>query len=91
MVDTRQIEDLAQRLANATPPGLKQVRRELEENFRAILRARLSRLDLISRDEFDAQRRVLERTRKKLEDLQGRIASLERQLEASGAEASDQP
>jgi BMFP domain-containing protein YqiC len=50
---------------------------DLESNFRAVLRERLSRLDLVTRDEFDAQTRVLERTRAQLEALEGRLAALE--------------
>jgi hypothetical protein len=50
---------------------------DLESNFRAVLRERLSKLDLVSRDEFDAQARVLERTRAQLEALEARLAALE--------------
>ena len=42
-----------------------------------MLRERLSKLDLVSRDEFDAQTRVLERTRAQLEALEARLAALE--------------
>ncbi len=52
-------------------------RQDLEANFRAVLRERLSKLDLVSRDEFDAQARVLERTRAQLEALEARLATLE--------------
>jgi BMFP domain-containing protein YqiC len=52
-------------------------RRIWRSNFRAILRERLSKLDLVSRDEFDAQARVLERTRARLETLEARLAALE--------------
>ena len=55
-----------------TTPG-----RDLEVNFRAVLRANLARLDLVTRDEFDAQARVLERTRAKLEALEAQVAALE--------------
>jgi BMFP domain-containing protein YqiC len=50
---------------------------DLESNFRAVLRERLSQLDLVSRDEFDAQTRVLERTRAQLEVLEARLTALE--------------
>jgi len=42
-----------------------------------VLRERLSQLDLITRDEFEAQSRVLERTRARLEALEARLAALE--------------
>jgi BMFP domain-containing protein YqiC len=69
------------------PPGLASgasgLREDLENNFRAVLRANLSKLDLAGRDEFDAQRKVLERTRARLEELERRITVLEER--AAGA------
>jgi BMFP domain-containing protein YqiC len=53
------------------------MQQDLESNFRAVLRANLARLDLVARDEFIAQSRVLERTRARLEALERRIAELE--------------
>ena len=50
---------------------------DLEENFRAVLRGSLSRLDLVIRDEFDVQTKVLERTRARLEALEARVKELE--------------
>jgi BMFP domain-containing protein YqiC len=60
------------------------MQKDLESNFRAVLRASLTKLDLVSRDEFDAQMRVLERTRARLEELERRVAG----LDGSGAEAA---
>jgi ubiquinone biosynthesis accessory factor UbiK len=53
------------------------VQRDLESNFRAVLRSSLTKLDLVSRDEFDAQMRVLERTRARLEELERKVAAME--------------
>jgi hypothetical protein len=50
---------------------------ELETSFRAVLRERLAKLDLVTRDEFEAQTRVLERTRARLEALEARLAAME--------------
>jgi BMFP domain-containing protein YqiC len=71
------IEDLVRRLMESIPPGLRGLQHDLESNFRAVLRANLARLDLVARDEFTAQTRVLERTRARLEELERRIAELE--------------
>ena len=59
------------------PPGVRAIQKDLESNFRAVLRASLTKLDLVSRDEFDAQMRVLERTRARLEELERRVAGME--------------
>lgn len=77
-MDPRHIDDLARRLSAAVPPGISALRRDLEENFKAVLQSGLARLDLVSRQEFDVQAAVLRRTREKLEALEARLAELER-------------
>mgnify|MGYP005870671855 CR=1 FL=1 len=79
-MDTHFIDDLARRLAAALPPGLHALRNDIERNFNAVLRARLEKLDLVTRDEFDAQVRVLTRSRAKLEELEKKLAELEQRL-----------
>jgi BMFP domain-containing protein YqiC len=74
------IEDLVRRLMESIPPGVRGLQHDLESNFRAVLRANLARLDLVARDEFTAQTRVLERTRARLEDVERRLAELESRL-----------
>jgi len=54
--------------------------KDIEKNVRAMVRSTFSRLDLVTREEFDAQAKVLERTREKLTALQARIAELEARL-----------
>jgi ubiquinone biosynthesis accessory factor UbiK len=76
-MESVRIDDIARRLLERVPPALRSLQADLESNFRAVLRERLSKLDLVSRDEFDAQTRVLERTRAKLEALEARLAALE--------------
>ena len=84
-MDTLRIDEIARRLFERVPPALRSMQSDLESNFRAVLRERLSKLDLVSRDEFDAQTRVLERTRAQLEALEARLAALEGGAPASGA------
>ena len=70
MIDLKNIDDLARRLSDLVPPGMKDARADLEQNFRATLRAGLGRLDLVTREEFEVQRAVLLRTREKVEALE---------------------
>ena len=76
-MDPRFIDDLARRLSAAVPPGVAALRRDLEDNFKAVLQSGLARLDLVTRQEFDVQAAVLRRTREKLEALEARLAGLE--------------
>ncbi len=75
------IDELARRLADSLPGGLKALREDAEQNFRAVLQAGLSRLDLVTREEFDVQAAVLKRTREKLAALEARLAKLEQPTE----------
>ena len=74
---TLNIDDLARRLVDTLPGGLKALQADAEQNFRAVLQAGLARLDLVTREEFDVQAAVLKRTREKLEALDARLAALE--------------
>ncbi|WP_028009088.1 accessory factor UbiK family protein [Solimonas flava] len=76
-MESRRIEDLAAKLAGILPPGLRALRSELEDNFRAVLRANLEKWDLVSRERFDTQAELLARTQKKLALLEKRIKALE--------------
>jgi len=75
--DPKSLDDLARRLADAVPPGLTALRNDLEQNFKAVLQSGLTKLDLVTRQEFDIQSGVLRRSRERLEELEARIAALE--------------
>jgi ubiquinone biosynthesis accessory factor UbiK len=77
-INPKSLEDLARRLADAVPPGIAAIRDDLERNFRAVLQGGLARLDLVTRQEFDIQSAVLRRSRERLEELEKRIAALEK-------------
>jgi BMFP domain-containing protein YqiC len=80
MIDLAHIDELARRLSGLVPPGLRESREELQENFKTVLQAGLARLDLVTREEFEVQRAVLLRTREKLEELERTVARLEARL-----------
>lgn len=76
-MDTKAIEELARKLAESVPPGVRALKSDLEKNFRALLETSLSKMNLVTREEFDVQQRVLERTREKLTALEAELAKLE--------------
>ncbi len=78
-MDRIRIDDIARRLLETVSPSLRGLQEDLESNFRAVLRATLGKLDLVTREEFDIQTEVLARTRAKAEALEARIAALEKQ------------
>jgi BMFP domain-containing protein YqiC len=84
-MDQLRIDEIARRLLAKVPAAARNIQADLEENFRAVLRASLARLDLVSRDEFDVQAKVLERTRARLEALEARVQELESAKRARGA------
>ncbi len=71
------IDELARRLAESVPQGLRSVKDDLEKNFRSVLQSGLGKLDLVTREEFEVQEAVLARTRQKLEALEERLESVE--------------
>jgi BMFP domain-containing protein YqiC len=74
------LDELARQLAEAVPQNLKVLGQDLERNFKTLLQSGIERMELVSREEFDVQRAVLERTRAKLEAMEGRLADLEKAL-----------
>jgi BMFP domain-containing protein YqiC len=71
------LDELARRLADSVPESLRAIGKDLESNFKAVLQAQLSRLDLVTRQEFDVQAAILERTRSKLGEMEARLKDVE--------------
>ncbi|WP_342220090.1 ubiquinone biosynthesis accessory factor UbiK [Rickettsiella endosymbiont of Miltochrista miniata] len=80
MFDTKFIDDTVKRLGESLPPGLNKFKKDLEKNFRAILQSMFAKFDLVTREEFDVQKKVLAKTRIKITALEKQIASLENHL-----------
>lgn len=70
-------DDLAERLSRLLPEGARDMRDDFERNARTMLHSTLSRMDLVTREEFDVQADVLARTREQLEAMRERVAALE--------------
>lgn len=80
MFDPKFIDDLSQRLHASLPEGMRVLQQDVERNLRAAVQAALGRLDLVTREEFEVQAKVLARTRAQLDALSRRIAVLEAQV-----------
>jgi BMFP domain-containing protein YqiC len=77
MLNLRSIESLAERIGSLLPPEAGVLREEFRTNVRALLESGLARMDLVTREEFDAQSELLRRTREKLDRLEATLAALE--------------
>jgi BMFP domain-containing protein YqiC len=71
------IKDIIERLSAIVPPDLQLLKKDLEKNTQAILSNAFAKLDLVTREEFDAQTKVLARTRQKITALEQQIITLE--------------
>lgn len=78
------VEALVRRLTEDLPASLQAFRADLESHASRVLRDATRRLDLVSREEFDAQARVLERSRALVDALEARVAALEQKLGEGG-------
>ena len=74
MIDDRIFEELRQRIDEALRNSPAQ---DIEKNLRALLSAWFDRLDLVVREDFEVQKKLLERAQAKLAELEARIAELE--------------
>jgi len=72
------LKDLTERLGNALPEHLQTVKQDWEKNAQSILSAALNKLEIVTREEFDAQTKVLARTRQKITALETQVAELEK-------------
>ena len=70
------IEQLSKRISDLIPGNVKHIQEDIESNIRSLLQSSLSKMNLVSREEFDVQSAVLQRTREKLEQLEKEVEAL---------------
>ncbi|MGB1255207.1 MAG: accessory factor UbiK family protein [Thiolinea sp.] len=71
------LEEMIKKFAEAVPEPLRNAQQDMESNVRGILESGLQKMNLVTREEFEIQTAVLQRTREKLEALEKRVAALE--------------
>ncbi|NOY73197.1 MAG: accessory factor UbiK family protein [Gammaproteobacteria bacterium] len=72
------LDDLANRLVELVPGGVTEITKDIEKNMRALLQAKLSDLNLVTRDEFNVQQKVLANTQQQVIWLEEKISELEK-------------
>ena len=72
------LEELAKRISSLIPGDVKHMQNDFESNVRSLLQTTLSKMNLVTREEFDVQSAVLQRTREKLEQLEKQLEQLQK-------------
>lgn len=80
MLDNQTLNRLSEKINQLLPPGLQQVKSDFDAKLKSLLQQQLSEFEFVSREEFDIQSRVLQRTRAKLEALEDKLDQLEKTL-----------
>lgn len=86
MINKEHIEEFIQQASKMIPDDLSRFKKEIETNLRTTLSASLSKMDLVTREEYDIQTALLQRTRAKLDTLQKKLIEIEDQLNGKESE-----
>ena len=78
MVNRDELNNLAKKITSLLPDNVQQMQDDLESNIHALLQSTLAKMNLVTREEFDVQTALLERTREKLEKLEKLLDELEK-------------
>ena len=76
MLNPKKLEQIMQQFQDSLPQGIKDLGQDAEAKIKQTLQAQLAKLDIVTREEFDVQTRVLIRTREKLVELEKRVDEL---------------
>ena len=81
MIDNQTINRLSNKINDLLPPGLQQAKSDFDKRLKTLLQQQLAQYEFVSREEFDIQARVLQRTRAKLESIEAKLKELEKSLQ----------
>lgn len=77
MIDNQFFDELAKQFTSMMPESLQQFKNEMEKNIRAVMQNAFSKMNLVTREEFDVQANVLKKARMKIDELEKKLAELE--------------
>lgn len=80
------IESILSEVSKALPEDIQHIKKDIEKNLRATLNASFAKMELVTREEFDIQTALLQRTRAQLDTLQEKLSVLEKQLDETNTE-----
>ena len=89
MIDPQKLDELVRKLSDAIPEGMKGFDQEAKRQFRSILESGIEKLNLVSREEFDIQVKVLARTRVKVDELEAQLANIEQSLTEQSSKTTE--
>ncbi|MFT7683965.1 ubiquinone biosynthesis accessory factor UbiK [Moritella dasanensis] len=78
MIKPQKLEEIAKQIHESLPSSVKSLGSEVEKKIHQVLQSQLNKLDLVNREEFEVQTKVLLRTREKLAALEARLTALEK-------------
>lgn len=78
MINVNKANEFVQNVLKSMPEGLKHLPKDLQKNLRSAMQMAFMEMDLVTREEFDVQKKVLERSREKLAVLEKKVTELER-------------
>jgi len=76
MIDLRIVDELTRMLGDSLPPGVAQLKDDLEDQLRTVLKVAFERMNLVGREEYEGQCAILEETRARLQELESRLDAL---------------
>ncbi len=91
MIDPKIFDDLAAKIGKLIPESVKDMQQDVEKNVKAALQNAFAKMDLVTRDEFDVQTKVLARSRQKLDDLEKKVAELEKAADTNKPKTKKTP
>lgn len=77
MIDPKYLDDMVKRMSSLMPESVERFQEDIEKNLKAGMQGVMQKMDLVTREEYEVQTALLERSRARLAELEQRIANLE--------------